>query len=66
MSHTTKINNAVFIHNGDFSGDVTITLDGRHELVIAFDTLRGFVAEYARTERIRALEQSNDKEALGL
>ena len=64
MSHTTKIHKATFIHDGDFFGDVTITYHLR-TLIIPFATLREFVAEHVRNEKIKELEEMHPDKLLG-
>lgn len=64
MSHTTKINETTFIHNGDFSGEVEIQ-HGEEFMNIPFAYLRGIVTEYVRYKRIAELERADDEEVLG-
>jgi len=56
MSHTTTIDNTVFIHDGDFIGDVEIRRGGTG-IIVPFEDLLALVAEYVRMERIAKLEQ---------
>lgn len=72
MSHTTIGAEATFIHNGDFSGDITISSkktnfepvrnpDGDYiDLTIPFEDLKMIVATYVRDKNISALEQASD------
>lgn len=78
---TTKLNNGrVFLHNGDFSGDLivnvepaavarwTITagtgLPATVRVSVPFEDIKAIVAEYVRRETVRALEQASDDEVL--
>ena len=74
-------NGTVFHYNSDFSGEVLITRPKlvpdscyvRHlptikpadAVEINGDDILSFVAEYARRQRITALEQADDSEILG-
>ena len=64
MAHTTIINGSVFVHNGDFSGDVRIVNPswgkvadhdehGKpiYEATIPFEDIKGLVAAYVRDQR---------------
>ena len=62
-------------HNGDFSGDVIINYFVRgvsskdkdvEEMTVPFELLRQLVAEYVRSERIRALEHASAENILGV
>lgn len=57
MSHTTKIGATVFIHNGDFSGDIEIVRpDGK--LTVPFEDVASIVAEFVKQRRIEDLESA--------
>jgi hypothetical protein len=51
--HTTKINTAVFLHNGDMSGEVKIREQRedhcltQNEVNIPFETLEAFVIQHS-------------------
>lgn len=66
--HTTDIGAYKFIHNGDFSGDVHIqqVKHPERQLRIPFYTLKQFVADYVRANRIEVIEQASDDEILGV
>lgn len=79
--HTTKVNDAVFIHNGDYEGEVIISLpkkavedvvpegatdDDRVRVKIPFDALKRFVVNHVRSRKIAALEDAKDNEVLGI
>lgn len=64
--HTTEIDDAVFNHNGDYSGNVRITDENGNVCEVSFDALKGFVAEYVRQEKISKLENAWYDEVLGL
>lgn len=57
--HTTKINQTVFIHDGDYGGDVEIRT-GRGNITMPFLDLKGFIADYVRNKRIGKLESDED------
>jgi hypothetical protein len=67
MSHTTQCKGGtVFIHNGDFSGDVEIVEAGdpndmgRKRVAVPFSDIKAFVASWARQDLIRYVEQAPD------
>ena len=75
MSHTTKAGGGtVFIHNGDYSGDVTVipvsfpeqvsAADGsiKFSVDIPFTDLRELVFAYLRDREIEQVEQASDRE----
>lgn len=64
MAHTTFTKNHTFIHNGDFSGEVTIVQDNEVKLKIDFEELKAFMAEYVRSDLIGTIEQMNPDELL--
>ena len=63
-------------HNGDFSGDVEISVpkeqaqvdepDGRVYVRVPMSLLRAVVAKEVRAQRVRELEDMEDHEVLGL
>ena len=55
MHVTTTGKGTVFVHNGDFSGDVTVN-SGASSLVVPNEDILEFVAEYIRLKRIAQLE----------
>lgn len=63
MAHSTEIQGFVFIHNGDYSGDVEIVHTGLR-VKIPFSALAEFVAGYVVGERIAALEQASPLDVL--
>ena len=69
MSHTTEIHGTVFIHDGDFFGDVIIKHHNHgeppFEVSIPFATLREFVVEHVRQEKIREFENMHPDKLLG-
>ena len=62
--HTTEIGKTLFIHNGDYSGDVTIKVKKGDEIKIPLDDLLEFVGGYVRDQKISKLEQMSGKEVL--
>jgi len=68
--HTTQINNTVFQHHGDYSGDIIIMTDSPHDeprvIAIPFEDLKGFIADYVACIRIGDLERATDDEILGV
>jgi hypothetical protein len=72
MSHTTRLGaNWIAIHNGDFSGEVSLRkLDGNglveQEVVAPFGIFVNLVAAHVLSERIDALEQMSSCEILGI
>lgn len=65
--HTTHINNTIFQHNGGYDGDVHIKRQNDHGsilLIVPFDDLKAFVANYIRGEKISHLENCTDDEIL--
>ena len=63
--HTTEVNDTLFVHNGDFSGDVEVrTFEGR--LSVPFADLKALVACYVRQVRANELEDMSDDEVLGI
>jgi hypothetical protein len=77
---TTELpNGRVFLHNGDFSGDLEInvhpaeleeldTEDGTQlfRLAIPFEDIKAIVADYVRRVRTVELEQMSDDQVLGV
>ena len=76
---TTKLDNGrVFLHNGDFSGnllinvapgevDYTETVPGEPttwRVALPFEDVKAIVAEYVRRERTTALETASDDDIL--
>lgn len=61
MAHTTEIDGYVFIHDGDFTGIVTIKPDAGdgNQVDIPMGALEAFVAEKHRAEAIAQLEQAD-------
>jgi len=64
MSHTTRINETIFIHNGDYSGDVLVSNPRDQErftplveATIPMEDLLGFVGEYFKDLMITGLEE---------
>lgn len=69
MSHSTKINDTTFIHNGDYSGSVTISRDhvcGEECMEVPFKDLLKFIGSYVISEKISRLEQMDADEIFGL
>ncbi len=66
--HTTTIEKTVFNHNGDFTGDVRIcTQSARAGILVPFEDLKEFVAQYVTYRRISRLENTAQAdEILGL
>ncbi len=71
--HTTEIDGFMFVHHGDYSGDVKIWAvgdsPGQHAepaLEIPMTVLVQLVAEYVRAEKIAELEQLAAAALLGL
>ena len=63
--HTTKINQTLFHHNGDYSGEIIIErFDNNIETSITIPTedIIKFVGEMIRSEMISKLEQIDAKE----
>jgi hypothetical protein len=71
MSHTTKCNGGtVFIHNGDFSGDVEIVEAGcpndmsRKRISVPFSDVKALVAKWARSRLVQQIENASANEIL--
>ncbi len=65
MSHTTQIQGYTFIHNGGFDGDVAIRRpDNTMQMLVPFDALKEFMAEYVRSKLIERLEEATADEIL--
>lgn len=61
MSHATNGDlGTVFIHNGDYSGTVTVHRPGQPEIEVPFADLRQFVLGYLRGRMIAGLESASD------
>lgn len=78
---TTRLNNGrVFLHNGDFSGDLLINVGpgeleelepapgeaSGYRVTIPFGDIKAIVAEYVLRSRIDALEAAGADELLGV
>jgi hypothetical protein len=67
VSHTTEAEGGtVFIHNGDYSGDIRVISrkgeqldDGRFEVEVPFTDLRAIVLGYLRDRMISDLENAS-------
>jgi hypothetical protein len=77
MSHTSEFGEFYVIHNGDWSGDVQITVrDGKDEATgaprykhvasLPYWLVERIVVAKVRQERIAAIEQAGPDELLGL
>ena len=64
MSHTTKIGDTVFTHDGDFGGNVEIKSKGMPTINIPFEDLKGIVAEYIRYHMMSRLESMDRTEII--
>lgn len=73
MSHTTRVGKTVFIHNGDFSGDVELIVDkqqiqkwehGERTVSVPFEEIKGLVAEYVRQKTLEAVHAADADELL--
>lgn len=65
MAHTTNINKTAFIHNGDFSGDVTIVREEvRMQVTVPVEDLVSFVVTRLKEAKIAYLEDVSDQEFL--
>lgn len=72
--HTSKFGEVTFIHNGDYSGDVTLVVDlaarcgskQAEDFVVPNSVLVAFVAQQVRAARIAELENKSSEELLGL
>jgi hypothetical protein len=66
--HTTQTSGATFIHNGDYSGPITVFTqrDPDVRLEVMMDDLKEFVAEYVRKQYITNLEQLPVDDILGI
>jgi hypothetical protein len=61
MSHTTSGDlGTTFIHNGDYSGNVTVHRLGQPRIEVPFADLRELVFGYLRRRMIEGLEQASD------
>ena len=63
--HTTKINQTLFHHNGDYSGGIIIQRfdnDIETSITIPTEDIIKFVGEMIRSEMISKLEQIDAKE----
>lgn len=65
MSHTSNYGNTSFIHDGDYSGIVTI-ITSTQQVEVDFDDLKAIVAAAVRQEKISRLENATNEELLGL
>lgn len=63
MAHTTKIHKTVFIHDGDFEGNVFIT-HGTGKVELPMEDLKEFIAEYIRDKRQQELESATTEDLL--
>lgn len=56
---TSRLGDAIFLHNGDFSGDVIITNvhDEESRVVVPYTTLQAFLAQKTVRELIGVIEQ---------
>jgi len=61
--HTFSSSETIFLHNGDFIGDVQISCRGRLAIVPFLDLVE-FVGQWVRRERIAALEDADAPELL--
>lgn len=67
MAHSTQIGKTTFVHNGDFSGNVTIIRENNKlqvEITLPFKDLVDIVAERKRDLLISELEQLNTETIL--
>jgi len=65
VSHTTKLNDTIFIHDGDFGEDVRIIRpDG--ELRVPFEDIKGLVGHYVMMRKIAVLEQAEPDDLFGV
>jgi len=61
VSHTTSGDlGTTFIHNGDFSGNVSVRRPGQPEAEVPFADLRQLVLGYFRDKMIGELEDASD------
>jgi hypothetical protein len=61
MSHTTRADlGTTFVHNGDYSGTVTVHRPCQPEINVPFADLRQFVLGYLRGRMISDLEDMSD------
>ncbi len=61
MAQTTIINNTVFIHRGDMSGDVTIK-NKEGSLDVEADYIVEFILDYIKGEKIGKLNDMNSSD----
>jgi len=61
--HTKQYKTLAIHHNGDYSGDIFITIDGQ-EIRLPFEDIKSFIADYVRDLRITSLEQADADEIL--
>ena len=64
MSHSTFTKKTVFIHNGDYSGDITIKKKDGEEFEIDSDELFSFFAKYLKSKRQQYIDDLEDSEIL--
>lgn len=64
---TTETNNRIFVHHGDYSGDIDVysKYDPQNKQAsIPMQDILEFVAEYIRSTRISILEQMQPEEII--
>lgn len=65
MAYTTRIDKTIFIHDGDYHGDIVIMeSETNREVKIPFVHLTSFIAEHIRQEKITELENLSTDEIL--
>jgi hypothetical protein len=65
--HTTQGKKVIFLHNGDYSGDVKIVVRATgQEIEVPFTDLKRLIADYVMSEKISRLEQAKHDEILGI
>ena len=61
--HSQEYNGVTFNYNGGFDGDVEITCNGGL-VIVPFEALKAFVADYVRQELIAYAESAADDDLL--
>ena len=63
--HTTKTENILFIHDGDYKADIMI-VSGEKRLTVPSEDMKAFMASWVRHKKINRLHEATDDEVLGL
>jgi hypothetical protein len=64
--HATKKGSVVFMHEGDYDGDVIISVGDNVKMLVPFEHLKSFVVDFVRQEKMSHLENAPDDDVLGI